>query len=306
MNKVIVLFGVNGQLGRALYQSLISSFSVFGIARQDCNITSASQIRGVLERYTPALVINATAFTDVDAAETNRVDAEACNFTGVDILSRECGFRNIGLMHFSTDYVFGDELTRPRKESDSCNPLNFYGQTKLWGEQAIRRNQERYVILRISSLYSSEGRCFPRAILKRAKVSGSVVVVNDQFSRPTSVEAITAVVEKIVYEIINYSWVDWGTYHFAEMPRCSWYDFSHHIIEIAAAIDPSFGNVSIEPCSSKDYDLIAVRPADACLDSSKLCSVIELDEVITGWSEHLRAVCAKLLSDLNPDRTKIR
>ncbi|MGH9481452.1 MAG: SDR family oxidoreductase [Terriglobales bacterium] len=161
-----------------------------------------------LERHlaaaSPQVVINAAAFNQVDLAETRRQQALAANFTGPAQLARAAERHGFTLVHFSTDYVFGgDGLARPRTEADPPQPVNFYGYSKLLGEEAVLRSGARTLVARVAHLYGGESLSPGRAnlvqrFLERARTGQPIQVTRGQMLNPTSVTDVVAAVLELL------------------------------------------------------------------------------------------------------------
>jgi dTDP-4-dehydrorhamnose reductase len=133
-----LVFGKDGQLGRAFQERIGSNPNVFFLGRQECDLANFGSIRNFIEQFDPDQIINAAAYTAVDKAENERNAAFAINEGAVSEMARYCHNNNKQFLHFSTDYIFDGEKSSPYVEGDQYNPLNIYGQSKLAGEQAIQ------------------------------------------------------------------------------------------------------------------------------------------------------------------------
>ena len=159
-------------LGTDLMAQFKHRHEVAGMDIDEINITLASDCRRAVADTGPDLVINAAAFTNVDACETSREECFAVNGEGVRNIALACRDKNIPLVHYSTDYVFDGNSDTPYLEDAPCNPINTYGASKLTGEHYLRQTTDNYLIIRTAWLYGAGGKNFVGAILERARTTG--------------------------------------------------------------------------------------------------------------------------------------
>src|SRR5258708_7372183 len=185
MKRTILLTGKTGKLGSELLRSLRRFGYVFAADRNELDLRAPEPIGLVMRDVKPQLVINAAAYTAVDAAETDEAGALAVNAEGPQVLALEAKKVGAPLIHFSTDYVFDGSKNIPYVESDSPNPLNAYGRTKLAGEEAIRNSGADHLIFRTSWVYATHGRNFLLTIFLLAIEREELKIVDDQTDEPT-------------------------------------------------------------------------------------------------------------------------
>lgn len=286
--KMLVIGG-SGQVGRALVSSAPAAITVVAPSRAECDLTRPETLVGALE-HRPDLVVNAAAFTSVDAAEDDPASAFAVNRDGPAALARLCRACAIPLLHLSTDYVFDGNKQGAYAESDAPCPLNVYGRSKLEGEDAVRAAQPYHVILRTSWIFAPHGNNFVRAILARASRGERLRVVADQRGCPTPASAIAGAILSIARRIDAAGAVPWGIYHFAGREAVSWFEFAKAIL---GAARPWLPEVPVEAIASGDYPARAKRPRNSELD----CSLIARNFGISAasWSDELAAAVAGLL-----------
>lgn len=184
-----LILGAEGRLGRQLVDSFSRRGPVAGYGHRQVDVTSESEVRSVLSRERPDLVVNAAAWTDVSGAETSASEAYAVNATAVEILTRAVYTHDIPLLHFSTDYVFSGQGSCPWLETDEKKPLEIYGKSKLAGEEVFLRSLARGAIVRVGWLHSGQ-RDFVSAILSRALSGKVLTVVDNQWGTPSEVGAL--------------------------------------------------------------------------------------------------------------------
>ena len=240
MKPTILLTGKTGQLGSELNRLLPKLGEVIAPERNELDLREPEKIREIMRNAKPQLVVNAAAYTAVDAAETDEASASAVNAEAPRLLALEA--KNLGalLVHFSTDYVFDGSKRSPYLETDDPNPINSYGRTKLAGEDAIRDSGAAHLIFRTSWVYATRGRNFLLTILRLATEREELKIVDDQVGAPTcafdlaqaTTEMLTGVIAKTKSDFI-FPEVS-GTYHMTAAGQTTWYEFAKAILEEAS------------------------------------------------------------------------
>ena len=276
----ILVIGAGGQVGselrltlRSLSLKLRGSRLVFAY-RGDLDLTNLKAIPKYLDFVSPDIIVNASAYTAVDDAESQRDLAFLINGAAVEELAFFCKRRGSILIHISTDYVFDGMGDRPYTESDDVAPTGIYGGSKLAGERAIGELLEEYIILRTSWVFGVWGNNFVKTILRLGKDKDEVDIVADQCGAPTSARAIAACIGEIIRQIATEAGLKqrWGTYHYSGVPYVSWAEFAREIFEQAAIRGLISAPPTVREISTIDYPTAAVRPANSRLDCSKLKS----------------------------------
>lgn len=249
MKRPILLTGKTGQIGSALHGLLPPLGQVFAPDRRELNLAQPDSIRRVIRDLRPQLIVNAAAYTAVDAAESDRATAFAVNAKAPAVLAEEAKRINAFLVHYSTDYVFDGAKPSPYVETDPTNPLNVYGKSKLAGEQAVRDSGAAHSIFRTSWVYSTRGKNFLLTILRLATEREELRLVSDQIGAPTCADDIAAATAKILTRILasdSYSVPGAagstrhapaqvsGTYHMTAAGETTWYEFAKAILEEAS------------------------------------------------------------------------
>jgi dTDP-4-dehydrorhamnose reductase len=225
--KVLVA-GAAGMLGRDMVLSATNAgHDVVGFGRAEMDVTEVDQVRRRLELERPDIVINCTAWTDVDGAETAEAAAFAVNGTGAGNVS--AGAREVGaaVVYISTDYVFDGEKGSPYVESDQPAPLSAYGRTKLAGEEATAAANQRHFIVRSAGLFGIGGGNFVDTMLRLAESTNEVLVVRDQVGSPTYTWHLAYGLTRLI------DGIEYGIHHMAASGKCSWYEFAQEIFEQA-------------------------------------------------------------------------
>ena len=274
-----LIAGANGQLGRCLQQTLESnSIEYTAYSKREIDITDYSRVCDVIRRVKPDIVVNAAAYTNVDQAEIDQSEAFAINQAGVVNLANASKMINARLIHFSTDYVFSGESTKPWRVSDATNPVSKYGESKLAGESEIARiYPENSIIVRTAWLYSPFGKNFYKTMLTKAVTSQEIVrVVNDQIGQPTNANDLAELTLRAISKRASP-----GIYHGTNSGACSWFEFAKFVFEIAGE------DVNrVIPVPSSEFATKAQRPKYSALDSQKW---LEFGvEPLGPWKESVR------------------
>jgi len=251
----VLLFGATGQVGQEIGRHA-SRFSVEidPVDREQVDLSKAGQAAAHIERGAYGGVINAAAYTAVDAAESDTRAATAVNADAPGEMAMACARAGLPLIHYSTDYVFDGSATQPLVETDRTGPLGVYGRTKLGGEDAVRASGCAHVIIRLSWVFSAHGRNFVKTMLRLGREQGQVRVVADQVGTPTPA-ADAACAGLTALNALARHPACAGTYHFAGEPPLSWAAFADAIFERAGL------DVTVTPISTSDYPTLAKRPA---------------------------------------------
>ncbi len=249
----ILITGGDGQLGRALAAAL-RHHRVDAAGRDRIDITDLAAVRAAIARTVPDIVINAAAFTNVDAAQTNQAQAFRVNALGPRNLALAAASAAIPIVHVSTDYVFDGTAGRPYHEYDRPNPLSVYAASKLAGEEAVRELNPRHYVVRTAWLFAADGNNF---INRMSAIGGRapVRVADDEFGSPTYAphlaQALAALIETGA----------WGTYHLAGQGGASRFELVAHAFA-------SLGlKTEVVPVPHSEFPAAARRPSYSVLTS---------------------------------------
>ncbi len=240
------------------------------------DVTDAKALGDVLDRVRPSAVINTAAFTRVDDAEREREAAWRVNADGPGIIGAACVARGLGVVHFSTDYVFDGASGRAYAEDATPAPVNFYGESKLAGERALEATGARALIVRTQWLYGTAGRSFCSTMWERAHAGLETRVVNDQTGRPTSAASLARKVWRLLQADAS------GTLHLANRGVATWHDVAERIFAAAGA------SHLLSACTTADYPTAARRPSYSVLDTSRVESqagiwMVHWTEALDQW-----------------------
>jgi dTDP-4-dehydrorhamnose reductase len=269
----ILLLGADGQIGWELRRTLPDVAEVIAATRHDADLRDARALRTLVERTAPDAVVIAGAYTDVDAAETDRATAFAVNATAPGILAELCADRGAVLVHYSTDYVFDGTATRPYTETDGTRPLGVYGESKRAGELAIAESGCAAIVLRTSWVYGLRGRNFLRTIVKLATEREELRVVADQVGAPTWSRAIAEATARILgrgagHASFTFEPHQLGTFHLTSGGETSWHGFGRAILD--AWPDPALRSRRLVAITTAEFPRPARRPAYSVLDNARV------------------------------------
>ena len=252
---MILVVGANGMLGHDLMKVL--SGEIRGVDLGDVDITSIESVRRVLLTLKPSVIINASAYTDVDGCESNRDVAMRVNGEGVGNLAAIAGEIGARLVQISTDYIFDGSKGSPYLEDDPAGPLSVYGESKLAGELNAGRIAD-HLIVRTQWLYGVHGKNFVETMLRLAEEKDEISVVDDQIGSPTWTVDLGLSIRALLERRCS------GTYHAANAGHCSWNEFARTIFAEAGL------NIKVNPLSTIELGRPAPRPLHSMLDCGKL------------------------------------
>jgi dTDP-4-dehydrorhamnose reductase len=272
--KILVL-GSQGQLGRCLQDQLSASdHEVTYHGRADTDITNFSETSNRLLELRPDVVINASAYTAVDTAETEQSLADQINHLAVGNLAKSCEISGSFLIHVSTDYVFDGNAAEPYTEDDQTNPQTVYGASKLAGEIAIQRSGGRFVIIRTAWVFSEYGKNFFKTMLRLGAERESLSIVGDQIGCPTYAQDIGRLIVELLSKIDGHT-LESGVYHYCGDTPCSWYQFAEEIFSQAKQLGYSVPE-KILSIATEDYPTPAKRPPYSVLSCTKIQGVSDI------------------------------
>ncbi len=272
----ILLLGKDGQVGWQLQRSLAPHGEIIACGRSECNLTDFDQLRSLVRRIRPAVIVNAAAYTAVDRAETEPELAMRINGEAPGVLAEEAAKLGALLIHYSTDYVFDGNKAEPYLESDPTGPRSVYGRTKLAGEEAIRAAGCNSVIFRTSWVFGARGGNFVKTILRLAREKEALNVVGDQIGSPTPaalIATVTGVALAMLRQGREMNREKQRLYHLCCGRPVSWHEFACTIVELAGAMpgfDLRLTPEAIRAIPSSEYPTAAVRPLNSRLDCARL------------------------------------
>ena len=281
----VLITGAEGQLGRLLLLTAPAGAQVTGLGRADLDIGDAEAVQAKVRELSPALIINAAAYTAVDQAESEPELAARVNAMGPWNLGVAAGEVGARLVQVSTDFVFDGVAGSPYRVDAPTHPLGVYGRTKRDGERAVLEAlPDKSLVVRTAWVYAAQGRNFMHTMLRLMRERGAVRVVGDQVGTPTSARPLAAALWQLAVAGGT------GVQHWTDAGVASWYDFAVAIAEEAAALGLLPPGVAVTPITTADYPTPARRPAYSVLDKSSLPTGLTPDH----WRQELRAVLKEI------------
>ena len=287
MRKLII--GKNGQIGRQLLHHLSHDRETIAIGRHDLDLARPETVYQTLQEYQPDVILNAAAYTQVDAAENDPTIAMAINASSVAEMAHYGANHKVLLIHYSTDYVFDGTKPAPYKETDTPNPLSVYGHSKKQAEDAILKSGCPHLILRTSWVYDQTRKNFPNTILALAQQQDHLDVVADQFGAPTHAELIASLTLTCMNQHLQASrdgdrTAD-GIYNLAAGGKTSWHEFARYLVEGATrrGVALACSTENILPVAATLRPGTAIRPQNSRLDCTKICT--EFNLTIYSWQD---------------------
>ncbi|MFG0749977.1 dTDP-4-dehydrorhamnose reductase [Acinetobacter ursingii] len=300
----LLILGKNGQVGWELQRALQPLGEVLALDRyqdaktQYCgDIANFDAIARVITQFRPNIIVNATAYTAVDQAETDLEQADLINHLAVKHLAEQCKTMNALLIHYSTDYVFDGQGQTAWQETDEKAPQNAYGHTKLAGEIALEQSQAKFINFRTSWVYGTHGNNFIKTMLKLAKSKDELNIIADQIGAPTG----AALIADVTAQAIRYYTLQpdagkehlHGNYHLAPLGETSWYDYAQFIFEQARQKGIELQIKQVEAIPTTAYPTPAKRPLNSRLNTQKLQQNFKLH--LPHWQQGVAQVLEELL-----------
>ena len=243
------------------------------------DITKYNEVKELVHKVRPGLLINASAYTDVDGCEDDVDLAYSVNAKGPENIAMACKEYRIKMVHISTDYIFDGTAAVPYKESDFPSPSGMYGKSKLAGEIFIAKNLKERYILRTALLYGINRDNFVSKIYAKLKNNEAITVPDDMIGSPTWTVELARMIKGI------YRTHKFGTYHAVNTGYCSRYEWANKIAELSGIK----GNIT--PIKSSTLVTKAKRPLFSSLDNSKLSAIVP---GILSWEEALKGFITEL------------
>ena len=295
MDRGILLIGWMGQLGYELERHLSVLGAVTAVDQDRIDLARPNEIRTMIRSVRPAWIVNAAAYTAVDAAESQPALAQAINAVAPGVIGEEAKQIGAGVVHYSTDYVFDGAAGEPYPETATPQPLNTYGRTKLEGEQRLAASGAPFLVFRTSWLYGTRGKNFLLTILRLAQERPELRIVGDQIGAPTWARMVAAATAAILAQPAvqsgpaQYS----GLYHLTAAGQTSWAGFAQAILDQYPASE--YGRMhsgtplhtrQIQAITTSEYPTSAKRPAYSLLSNRKIQETFGI--ALPHWQEQLR------------------
>jgi len=276
---LILLLGKNGQLGWELNRTLRTVGDLIALGRPDIDFTNLGSIHSLIKKIQPNVIFNATAYTAVDHAESEPERALAINAKAPGLLAEAAKEINAVLIHYSTNYVFDGKKEIPYVETDSTNPINVYGKSKLEGEHLVTQVGAAYLILRTSWVYSLRGDSFVTKVLGWSRKNSSLRIVSDQVGSPTWARMLAQVSAQLLaigkQDIFRWAKERKGVYHLAGEGITSRLQFAQAILDFDPHPEEQVAR-EILPSKTIEFPTPAQRPLFTALDCDKFATTFGL------------------------------
>jgi dTDP-4-dehydrorhamnose reductase len=293
----ILLFGKNGQVGWELQRSLAPLGQVIALDRNSTDycgdFLNPDGLAQTVLAVRPDVIVNASAYTAVDKAESDSAHAHTVNSKSPEFIAQAAMQIGASLIHFSTDYVFDGSGSKPWTETDTPAPLSVYGASKLAGEQAITANGARHLIFRTSWVYAARGGNFAKTMLRLAQEREAVSVINDQIGAPTGADLLADITAHAISRLAAAPGLS-GLYHVSAAGETSWHGYAKHVFEQARLKGMMFKlkDEQLKAIPTSDYPTAAQRPLNSRLDCSKLKSSFNL--YIPPWQQGVNRMLTEI------------
>lgn len=274
----ILLLGKNGQVGWELQRALTVLGEVVALDRTMAHtpygelrgdLSDLEGLRTAIRSVSPQVIVNAAAYTAVDRAESEREVAHVVNALASQVMAEEAKRLDAWLIHYSTDYVFDGAGTSPWKETDKVAPVNYYGATKLEGEQLIQASGCKHLIFRTSWVYAARGNNFAKTMLRLAKERTALNVIADQVGVPTGADLLADVAVAALQQAWHKAELS-GIYHLVPTGETTWHAYASYVIDFARSHGEVLVVEAVNPIATTEYPTPASRPLNSRLDTAKL------------------------------------
>ncbi|KFC80963.1 dTDP-4-dehydrorhamnose reductase [Buttiauxella agrestis] len=293
----ILLFGKTGQVGWELQRSLAPLGNVIAVDVQSTeycgDFSNPEGVAETVRRVKPDIIVNAAAHTAVDKAESEREFAQLLNATSVEAIAKEAEKINAWLIHYSTDYVFPGDGTKPWVETDATAPLNTYGETKLAGEIAVQQYCTRHLIFRTSWVFAGKGNNFAKTMLRLAKDREELSIINDQFGAPTGAELLADCTAHAIKTAIEKPEVA-GLYHLVASGTTTWFDYANLVFAEAKKAGLELAVNKTNPVPTSAYPTPASRPQNSRLNTQKFKNAFGL--TLPEWDVGVKRMLAEIFA----------
>ena len=291
MTKKVLILGKDGQLGNALTRVLKKKHKLMSLNKNDGNITNKKLIEKKIIKFKPDFIINAAAYTNVDAAEQNKNKAFLINAESVLNLSTLSKKYDCALIHFSTDYVFDGNKIKCYEVNDIPNPINVYGKSKLKGEYNILNTNDKFYIIRVSWILSDNKNSFLSKIIKLILTKEEINVVNDQKGSPISSEFVAQICNMLILKKDpSFNQI----FHLSTKGEVNWYEIVKYLQK---KIPPLVKYCKVFPIKSEDYISNVKRPKNSLLNHHNIETY--LNTKIPDWKTNIDPIIKKISKKIN-------
>jgi dTDP-4-dehydrorhamnose reductase len=274
----IVILGAGGRLGAALMREYREKYDIAGFNHAQLDLANLDDVRGKLGAMNFDVLINAAAFTNVDACETDRDRAFLINAEAPGVLAEICNEKDAKLIHVSTDYVFDGEKRAPYTEEDQANPISAYGESKLAGEKNVLAAEDGHLVVRVSWVFGPDRQSFIDAMIKRAQQDEKIDAIADKFSTPTYTHDIAEMLARLLDDWSRHASAQdglgaahlHGILHLANAGKCTWQEYAQWALDCCRDSGISFKARTVGALKLREMKTwVARRPVYSVLSTAK-------------------------------------
>jgi dTDP-4-dehydrorhamnose reductase len=274
----IVILGAGGRLGAALMREYREKYDIAGFNHAQLDLANLDDVRGKLGAMNFDVLINAAAFTNVDACETDRDRAFLINAEAPGVLAEICNEKDAKLIHVSTDYVFDGEKRAPYTEEDQANPISAYGESKLAGEKNVLAAEDEHLVVRVSWVFGPDRQSFIDAMIKRAQQDEKIDAISDKFSTPTYTHDIAEMLARLLDDWSRHASAQdglgaahlHGILHLANAGKCTWQEYAQWALDCCRDSGISFKARTVGALKLREMKTwVARRPVYSVLSTAK-------------------------------------
>ena len=279
-----LITGGSGQLGYDIAKELDKRgyHDYIMPTSKEFDITDKNRVEEVIAEYKPDVIFHCAAYTAVDKAEENKDTCFNVNVNGTKNITEAARKNKAKVVYISTDYVFNGTKDGEYVPEDKTDPINYYGYTKLCGEEAVSTLDD-YLIVRISWVFGINGNNFIKTMLRLSETKKELSVVSDQIGSPTYTEDLS----KLLVDMVDKN--KKGLFHATNEEYCTWYEFAKYIFEVNNI------DMKVNPILTKDYKTLATRPLNSKLNKDKLDK--EGLDRLPSWKDATQRYCKILRRD---------
>lgn len=286
----MMIFGAGGRLGAALAREYAGTWDVCALGRAAADLSNPDHLAELVRVEKPAVVVNCAAMTNVDLCETERNMARTVNADAPGALARACTLSGAKLIHVSTDYVFSGKAHAAYDEDSVPDPISWYGQTKLEGEDQVLSAGKQHAVVRVSWVFGPDRESFVDKALRQSLSGEAVKAVADKWSSPTYTLDVTEALRVLLPRD-----APGGIYHVCNGGICTWRDWAEEGINAASALGLPMKTRVVEPLKLSEIKaMVAARPVNTPMSCHRIEAL--LGRPMRTWQEAVAAY-VRLLAD---------
>jgi dTDP-4-dehydrorhamnose reductase len=279
----MLVFGAGGRLGAALAREYATGWDVRALGRKEADLSNPDAVSALVHAEKPAVVINSAAMTNVDVCESERDLARTVNADAPGAMARACTDLGARLIHISTDYVFSGRAKEPYDEEAAPDPVSWYGQTKLEGEEQVLSASDRHAVVRVAWVFGPDRDSFVDKALQQSLRGEAVKAVADKWSSPT----YTLDVSEALRALFAHD-APGGVYHVCNRGICTWRDWAEEGIKAASGLGLPVKTLTVEPLKLSDIKaMVAKRPVYSPMTCARMEELLR--RPLRSWQDAVRS-----------------